>query len=170
MVNIPQTGTLSADKGQMKVNEEPISQEHLPVLPNDEENKECTVGADDKVCGKGGDVRAAEQPGLTGIHTILVREHNRIALELSDINGHWDEDRLYHEARKIVNALYQHIIYNEFLPIILGHELMDFSELTVGSDSSYAGYRETVSILDKELHANHHVCSYQGRSVLRDNM
>lgn len=130
------------------MNEEPISQEHLPVLPNDEENKECTVGADDKVCGKGGDVRAAEQPGLTGIHTILVREHNRIALELSDINGHWDEDRLYHEARKIVNALYQHIIYNEFLPIILGHELMDFSELTVGSDSSYAGYRETVSILD----------------------
>ena len=67
-----------------------------------------------------GDLRCNEQPQLTVTHNIWLREHNRIVSQLALINSHWDDERLYQEARKIVGAEMQHITYNEWLPIILG--------------------------------------------------
>ena len=67
-----------------------------------------------------GDVRANEHVPLTVMHTIWLREHNRIVRELAEINPCWDDERLYQEGRKIVGALMQVITYKEFLPLLLG--------------------------------------------------
>jgi len=62
-----------------------------------------------------GDVRAAEQPGLTSLHTLFVREHNRVC-DLLVEQGFTDDEKMYQIARKWVGALIQQITYNEFLP------------------------------------------------------
>ncbi|CAN0028370.1 peroxidasin homolog isoform X1 [Lampetra fluviatilis] len=71
-------------------------------------------------CFLAGDQRANEQVALTALHTLWLREHNRIATELLRLNPHWDGDTIYHEARKIVGAQMQHITYAHWLPKILG--------------------------------------------------
>ena len=67
-----------------------------------------------------GDVRANEHVALTVMHTIWLREHNRIVRELARLNPCWDDERLYQEGRKILGALMQVITYKEFLPLLLG--------------------------------------------------
>jgi len=53
-----------------------------------------------------------------------MREHNRIASELTRLNPRWSDDKIYQEARKINVAEYQHIIFKEWLPIIIGNTFM----------------------------------------------
>lgn len=64
-----------------------------------------------------GDVRAAEHPGITGLHTLFVREHNRICDRLV-AQGFKNDEIIYQMARKEVGALVQVITYQEFLPAI----------------------------------------------------
>ena len=47
-----------------------------------------------------GDVRAIENPGLSSMHTIFVREHNRIAKSLNSLGVSKDDEELYQMARR----------------------------------------------------------------------
>lgn len=67
-----------------------------------------------------GDIRANEQTGLTCMHILFAREHNRLADKISSENPAWDDEQIYQRARKIVGAQIQSITYNEFLPALLG--------------------------------------------------
>ena len=62
-----------------------------------------------------------EQPLLTVMHTIWLREHNRVANQLYALFGTNKTDEFYYqEARRVVIAEFQHITYTEYLPILLG--------------------------------------------------
>lgn len=67
-----------------------------------------------------GDVRANQNPQLTVLQIVLLREHNRLANALQHLNPHWDDETLYQEARRILIAEYQNINYYEWLPIFIG--------------------------------------------------
>lgn len=62
---------------------------------------------------------------LLTMHTIWLREHNRIAYHLYNINTNWPNEKLYEEARKIVSAEMQIITYKQWLPVVLGPEGME---------------------------------------------
>ncbi|XP_008402076.1 myeloperoxidase-like, partial [Poecilia reticulata] len=58
-------------------------------------------------CFIAGDGRVDENIALTSIHTLFVREHNRLARQLKRLNPQWDSETLYEEARKIMGAYTQ---------------------------------------------------------------
>ena len=81
-----------------------------------------------------GDVRANENIELTAIQTLFVREHNRLAEEISAADPTLTDEEIYQQARAIVVAELQAITYNEWLPAVLGEDAL----------SDYEGYDSTV--------------------------
>jgi peroxidase len=70
-------------------------------------------------CFLAGEKRVNENMGLTSLHTLWLREHNRIATVLAVNNPTWNDTILFMETRRIVVAAFQHIVYKEFLAAIL---------------------------------------------------
>lgn len=71
-----------------------------------------------------GDVRANEQVGLTALHTLFVREHNRLVDALLLANPSMSGEQAYQQARRTVGAQMQVITYQEFLPLLLGENAL----------------------------------------------
>ena len=88
----------------------------------------------------GGDVRATVQPGLTSMHTLFLNEHNRIAENLGAVNSSLDDEELYQRSRMIVIAELQNIVYDEFLPSVIGPDLMKTLDLELPADNEDSLY------------------------------
>ena len=82
-----------------------------------------------------GDVRAQENPDLTALQTLFVREHNYQVDLLHREHPTWSGDQLYQMAKAITTAEIANITYNEFLPHLLGPNAIP----------AYHGYDPTVN-------------------------
>jgi hypothetical protein len=82
-----------------------------------------------------GDVRANENPELTSLQTLFVREHNRLAGIIKASNPSLSDEQIFQRARATVIAEIQAITYNQWLPSLLGPNAMP----------SYTGYKPWVN-------------------------
>ncbi len=81
-----------------------------------------------------GDPRVNENPELAAVTILFMREHNFWVGELKNQNPGWNGEQLYQMARAITIAEYQNVIYQEYLPVLVG--------AAVGS---YGGYKDQVN-------------------------
>lgn len=125
--------------GRMNSTIHPVKGKEL--LPQSPSHPECK--APSGYCFIAGDGRASEQPGLTVIHTLFLREHNRIVEGLRGVNPHWTGEQLFHHARRIVSSQNQHISYNEFLPRILSWNAVNLYGLKLLPQGYYKEYNPT---------------------------
>ncbi|QDU40354.1 peroxidase [Maioricimonas rarisocia] len=106
-----------------------------------------------------GDVRANENVVLTSMHTLFVREHNRLARLIGMMAPDATDEEIYQLARKIVGAELQIITFNEFLPAVLGPEAPTPDEgfydsavdPSIANEFAHALYRFGHSLLSSNL-------------------
>ncbi|XP_042356758.1 thyroid peroxidase [Plectropomus leopardus] len=120
---------LSGLNGKLAVNNQfsdPKGRPYLPfiaTLPS-----ACQQGPQGErvECFSAGDTRVNEGLPLVSLHTLWLREHNRIAEALKHINSHWSPETVYQETRKIIGALHQIITMRDYVPKIIGQEAFDY--------------------------------------------
>lgn len=75
---------------------------------------------------------------------MFVRYHNLIAEYLSETNPSWNDEKLFHEARKIVVAIMQNIVFSEYLPVIVDESTMNKFGLKVKDKGHDIIYDDTI--------------------------
>ena len=81
-----------------------------------------------------GDPRVMENPELTALTTLFMREHNYWVHTLKAQNATWTPAQLYGMAKAITTAEYQNIVYTAYLPHLIGSVL-----------GQYAGYNSSTN-------------------------
>lgn len=106
----------------------------------------------------GGDVRANEQIGLTVMHTLFVREHNRMAETINTNNPALTDEEVFEVARRLLIGKIQYITYNEWLPALIGNNAIpaytgydDTINPTIFNEFSVAAFRLGHSMLNEQL-------------------
>jgi len=118
---------------------ESLQPQYMPL--EDIKLNACQYGSG--TCYRAGDSRANALPQLTVMHTLWMREHNRLAKLLSYVNPHWDDERIFQEARKIVTASIQHITYAEWLPALLGENYTRQNGLEISKEGYSNAFNES---------------------------
>jgi len=126
--------TIPSDYGDLlPFNIMKVDNDQGPVRKNDPPHKFFAAG----------DLRVNEHNVLTCMHTLFVREHNRLCDNLAkkpsrklknDIADLGPDEAIYQHARRTVGAIEQAITYEAFLPALLGD----------GALTKYTGYKKNV--------------------------
>jgi hypothetical protein len=100
-------------------------------------NAQSSANAEPSCYFLSGDIRVNEHLLITSMHTLFMREHNRLCMELPSRYPYLagDDEATYQFARKIIGAIIQSITYNEYLPLLLGDNALN----------AYTGYKEDVN-------------------------
>jgi hypothetical protein len=105
-----------------------------------------------------GDVRANENVELTVLQTLFVRNHNLLANQLHQLHPTWTDEQLFQEARKINIAEYQNIVFNEWIPAVLGPNALPAYKgydptvnASISTEFSTVGFRFGHSLLSNEI-------------------
>lgn len=125
------------DRGRLYLETNPAGFKGMLPFAEDEECRDTT----DKIhCFLAGDNRRNEHPGLMSLHTTYHRYHNVIEEKLHHINPHWGGERLYQESRRIVIASWEQHVFNEYLPTVLGPQIMQRYGLVLEKCGYWNGY------------------------------
>ena len=111
-----------------------------------------------------GDIRAIEMPGLTSMHTLFLREHNRIAEVINQYTEGLTDEEIYQETRRIMIGAFQNIVYREFLPAVIGSTRKSLrikgkrtryrsnSDVSIFNEFATAAYRFGHSLIQGTIH------------------
>ncbi|KAI9197323.1 heme peroxidase [Polychytrium aggregatum] len=107
----------------------------------------------------GGDSRAVENVALALLHSFWIREHNSVAKAVKQVlNGRLvsaSDETIFQIARAITISEYQYVIFNEYVPTIIGKPL-----------PFYNGYNKSVDPTTSNLFAG--AIYRYGHSTVRD--
>lgn len=106
-------------RGRMRINNATIL-DGVIMPPGGPNALGCVAPDDQRKCIKCGDPRCLQHTGMVAMQSFYVRLHNYFADQLYRLKPRTSDEELFQLVRKLVTACYQHIVYNEILPIILG--------------------------------------------------
>jgi len=123
-----------------------------------------------------GDVRAQENPDLTALQTLFVREHNYQVDQLAKEHPNWSGDKLYETAKAITTAEMVNITYSEFLPHLLGKDAIDpyhgydpTVDARITEEFEGAAYRFGHSIVSDEISATSNIGAFTSEQTLAES-
>ncbi|XP_065062954.1 peroxinectin A-like isoform X2 [Rhopilema esculentum] len=105
------------------------------------------IGRDPTRLRIAGDNRANVAPTLLALHTLFVREHNRIARLYKKRHPKASDEEIFQHARKIVIAEMQAITLREYAPSIIGRKLPQYKGFNpkvnsgIATEFSHAAFR-----------------------------
>ena len=112
-------------------------------------SNQCLRDTQSTPCFQSGDNRMNLNTAITSVSVLFLRQHNFIAQLLknqNNVTATWNDDTLFQKARRINIALYQHIVFNEWLPLVIGPNLTASYNLKPLLNGTFSGYSSTVFV------------------------
>lgn len=145
--------------------------ELLPLVPKDRIHKFCSIkeaDMDKQLCFMAGDSRVNNNPYTIVIYTIFMRNHNRIARKLKVKFPQWDDEMLFEKAKTINILMYRHIVFDEWLPEVIGtaldsninKKIVRNNEQQISNEFGVAGIRFFYSMIPNILRNSDHLVEY----------
>lgn len=115
------------ENGKLKVTMDPHFGNASVLPPINTNNLENDNGHTGQEMFLLGDLRGNEHVGLTAMHTLFIREHNRLCDEILAKYPDATDEEVFQLSRKVVAAQIQKVTYEEWLPVLLGHRTVRLS-------------------------------------------